>query len=276
MGQPPDHNTQRALADVISVIAWHKPLNGSTPTAELHVTVTFGETVIGEEDGSPVTFGLSLKEAEIVVILGNDNQVVPDYNTLDTTDPQTVKLEETNSRDRAGGVEGKLSLNPRKLSSSVSAYLTGKTSSKKSLTKIYEAGEISALHAKTHDGHLCWRLKSPTGEHLIGPVWKAAKEPRFTMIDKRSEKQIAKDNENGFTPEVRIEVRCRRHHINIIDPKIKDKSKMPRISHSAFDKNLAAAESFLRDKLMEVGLRVAGSQGNYTEVTFADVIAEQQ
>jgi hypothetical protein len=62
-------NRKRAFADVVTIDAWHNEFNDECKTADLHADVVFGTARLGGEAASQVRFRLSIKRAEIVVIV---------------------------------------------------------------------------------------------------------------------------------------------------------------------------------------------------------------
>ena len=63
-----DDNRKRALADVVTVDAWHAEFSNDAPRVDLHIDVVFGVGRIGGGESAGVRFRLSLRRAEVVVV----------------------------------------------------------------------------------------------------------------------------------------------------------------------------------------------------------------
>jgi hypothetical protein len=62
-------NRRRALAEVVSVDAWHEQFGHGVPKVDLHVDVVFENGRVGAEKESPVRFRLSVRQAEVVILI---------------------------------------------------------------------------------------------------------------------------------------------------------------------------------------------------------------
>jgi hypothetical protein len=77
------NNRLRIFADVVSIDAWHKPFGENCPRADLHVDAVFREAVaMGGEEASRVRFRLSLKRAEVVVVIPPAEPVIIDRSSV--------------------------------------------------------------------------------------------------------------------------------------------------------------------------------------------------
>jgi hypothetical protein len=123
----------------------------------------------------------------------------------------------------------------------------------------------------TPDGHYRWNLKPTNGAVLAGRPWDAVSAPRLKLIDLR------KDRTKGIPPTVRVEVRCRREDLKIEDIEIKNETVLEAVKRrSGFDKRLAAAEAYIRDRLTKEGLVINNFQDAFGELTLASTTAEPQ
>ena len=77
-----DANRKRILADVVTVDVWHSPFDENKGTADLHVDVVFDEGRMGGENESQVRFRLSLKKAELVLLLPPTEPIKIDKSTV--------------------------------------------------------------------------------------------------------------------------------------------------------------------------------------------------
>jgi hypothetical protein len=95
------------------------------------------------------------------------------------------------------------------------------------------------------------------------------KQPRLALEDNR------KDPYSGIPPAVRVEVRCKREDLEIEDLVIKDESQWEALKRGfGFGNKMAAAESYIRDRLMDEGLDVVNIEDVFAQITLGIVIAE--
>ena len=74
-----ERNRKRGLAEVVSIDAWHERFGESCDRADLHANVTFMTGRLGGEPESQVRFRLSLKRAEIVVVIPETEPLSVDH-----------------------------------------------------------------------------------------------------------------------------------------------------------------------------------------------------
>lgn len=127
----------------------------------------------------------------------------------------------------------------------------------------------SVTQSKTEEGEYRWIVLPRTQPFLQGRPWDPNKEPRLKLIDKR------KDRKESIPPTVHVEVRCRREDLLIEDLSVKDESLWQRIkSKAGFKNKLAAAESYIRNRLTEEGLEVKNISDAFGQITLASTTAE--
>jgi hypothetical protein len=123
--------------------------------------------------------------------------------------------------------------------------------------------------SQTDDDQYRWTVESRSQRPLAGRPWDAAKEPRLTLIDRR------KDKSKSIPPTVRVEVRCKREDIVIEDLEVKDETLWASVkARAGFHNRMAAAESYIRDRLTEEGLEVKNISDIFGELTLASTTAE--
>src|SRR2546423_71274 len=81
-------NRRRAFADVVSIDAWHPPFSDQVSRVDLHADVVFGTARIGGENESAVRFRLSVKRAEIVVVVPDSEPVGVDRSSVSRDAPE--------------------------------------------------------------------------------------------------------------------------------------------------------------------------------------------
>ncbi len=143
----------------------------------------------------------------------------------------------------------------------------------KSLSKKLELSTSVALmmvtQSKSSDGHYRWLIESTSAGMLEGRPWDAGKQPRLRLIDKRS------DPSKGIPPTVRVEVRCRREDLIISDLQMKDESIWTTVKSRVGHKNrMAAAISYIRNRLSEENLEVQNVEDLFGQLTLGSTIAQ--
>jgi hypothetical protein len=214
-------NRRRAFADVVSIDAWHDSFDGKNASVDLHADVVFGTARVGGESSSPIRFRLSIKRAEIVVVIPPSEPVTVNQSSVsrDSADLPAKLTEVTEHSAEAhakGSVDG--SIGPSEISASVGAEARANASiSAKTKYAISAVVEFMLVtQSKTADGHYRWMVEPRRTRVLEGRPWNAVKKPRLTLVDKR------KDRTRGIPPTVRVEVRCRREDLVIQDLVVKD------------------------------------------------------
>lgn len=123
--------------------------------------------------------------------------------------------------------------------------------------------------SQTSEGHYRWSIEPGTAKILKGRPWDPMKQPRLKLLDKR------KDRSRGIPPTVRIEVRCRREDLVIEDLQAKDETLWKSLQRRVgFRNRMAAALSFIRDRLSEEGLDVNNIDDIFGQLTLGSVNAE--
>jgi len=267
-------NRRRAFADVVAIDAWHANFDGTSSHADLHADVVFGTARVGGESDSPVRFRLSVKRAEIVIVIPESEPVSVDTKSVsrDAPDQQgrlTEIVERTTEAHGKGTASASVGLTKFETSASAEAAIRGSlsTSQRSEISATIQFMDVTS--SKTEDGHYRWIVQPNTKETLQGRPWNAAKQPRLTLVDRR------KDRTKGIPPTVRVEVRCRREDLVIDDLEIKDEGIWDAAKRSVGFKNkLAAAASYIRDRLVAEGLEVSNIEDIFGRVTLGSTTAE--
>ncbi|QPF86063.1 hypothetical protein IC762_07110 [Bradyrhizobium genosp. L] len=266
-------NRKRAFADVVTIDAWHEAFSDSNSKVDLHADIVFGRARVGGEPESPVRFRLSIKRAEVVVIIPESEPVAVDRASVSRDSPNLqARLTETKEQSAQasikGGATGSISATGFTGSATVE---TGAQANVVATRKIEVSSTVSLLlvtQSQTVDGHYRWTVESQLAKVLEGRAWDANKEPRLKLIDQR------KDRSKGIPPSVRVEVRCRREDLVIEDLGIKDQSLWESAkSKFGFKNKLIAAEAYIRDRLMEEGLEVKNIDDIFAHLTLGSVTA---
>jgi hypothetical protein len=266
-------NRKRAFADVVTIDAWHETFLGEAAAVDLHVDVVFGTARVGGESQSPVRFRLSVKRAEIVLIIPDSEPVSVDRRSVSRDTPEIHgHLTEVVQQDTQAKVKGGISttVSTAKVTGSVSAEANAETS--RSESKKLEVSAtvqfIAVTQSNNADGQYRWLVEPRIKGTLEGRPWDAIKQPRLKLIDQR------RDRSKGIPPTVRVEVRCRREDLHITDIVIKDENLWEAAKRKAGFKNkIAAAASYIRDHLSKEGLEVKNIEDMFGTVTMGSVTA---
>jgi hypothetical protein len=267
-------NRKRAFADVVSIDAWHDRFDSRHSTVDLHADVVFGVARVGGEIDSPIRFRLSVKRAELVVVIPETEPVSvnPKSVAREVAEPQGHLTEIIEQKTQAHS-KGKLSagISPNKVSGSISAEAEANAamSSSKKLKISSTVRFMTVTTSKTEEGYYRWLIRPSTTAVLEGSPWDASNEPRLKLIDQR------KDRSKGIPPTVRVEVRCRREDLVIEGLEAKDEGIWGATkSRLGFRNRMAAAISYIRDRLSEEGLEVNNIEDIFGQVTLGSVTAE--
>jgi hypothetical protein len=265
-------NRRRAFADVVTVDAWHESFDGKRFKADLHADVVFGMARVGGEAESPIRFRLSVKRAEIVVVIPESEPLTVDTQSVARESPEVHgKVTEVVERPSRSHAEGEISasLFPSELAAgaSLSAGTQGVSSARQKVEVSAPINIMVVTSSKTDEGHYRWIVKPSTTTLLEGRPWDANKHPRLKLIDQR------KNRTKGIPPTVRVEVHCRREDLIVEDLQIKDASIWDAAqSRFGFKNRMAAAISYIRDRLTEE--EVKNIEDIFGHVTLASVTAQ--
>ncbi|MER9618106.1 hypothetical protein [Mesorhizobium sp. M0207] len=269
-------NRRKALGDVVTVDAWHKQFSEGNGIADLHVDVVFSTARVGGERESKISFRLSLRRAELVLHAKATEPLKIDKSSV-SRELRSVEVKQTLQKDEKKSAAVK---------ASAAASASSKSVGVRGRLEVSAAADVSVHHkinvteklsiiavkqSKTHDGHYRWDLTPSAAEILEGRPWDPIKSPRAKLIDTRS------DRSRGIPPTVSIEVRCLREDMLITDIQIKDENIWQKIrGKSAHQNRIAAAESFIKDKLVEEGLEFSDIEDRFGLITLVDVVAEPE
>lgn len=267
-------NRKRAFADVVTIDAWHETFLGEFSKVDLHAHVVFGTARVGGERESPIRFRLSVKRAEVVVVIPEFEPVSVDKSSVSRDTPEfqgrlTELIEQSSQIGAKGSVTASVSHTGWNASISSEAGAQGNVSASKKIELSAPVQLMMVTQSKTADGNYSWAIESATKEYLKGSPWDAIRQPRLKLVDER------KDRSKGIPPTVRIEIRCRREDLAIDDLQIKDESLWQAVKGRAgFRNRVAAAESYIRDSLSEEGLETDNIHDIFGCLTLGSVSAD--
>ena len=267
-------NRRKAFAEVVTIDAWHDCFDLGRSKVDLHADVVFGTARVGGERESQVRFRLSIKRADVVVVLPPLEPVSVDQRSVSRDSPFlegtiTEVVEQSSRKSSRANFASSLSFN--EIGGSVSGEVGkgGYVSESKRLEVSGAARLISVTQSKTSEGHYRWSVEPCTTKILEGRPWDANSQPRLKLVDQR------KDQSKGIPPSVRVEVWCRREDLSIEDLEIKDENLWQTVKRrSGFANRMAAAESYIRDRLSEEGLEVHNIEDKFGQLAIGSTIAE--
>jgi len=267
-------NRQKAFADVLSIDAWHEKLSAKTAIAALHADVVFSTARIGGEVESQVRFRLSIKRAELVVIIPETEPFAVDKRSvarMGDVITMTRSFEDTTEVLGAAGGDAKLAISPTKVSVSANAKLqaNAKRIAKQKLRGTDKRASIDVTY-RFHNGENNdrWTFKPEIGAVLEGRPWDALKSPLLKLVDQRT------NREKGIAPSVRLEIRCLREDLKIEDIEIKNSGLWEKLVNREGSKNrLKAAEAYIKNQLEEAGLEAGDLSDKFAKITLGEVIA---
>jgi hypothetical protein len=229
---------------------------------------------IGGEEESNVRFRLKVKRAEVVVIIPEMEPVGIDKLSVSQGTPQIhAQLNSTHKQKTHAKANAAFSgtLSPKKADAQLTLGLAGGGSVSSERT-VEVAGEIpimTVMLSRTPEGYYRWAIEPTTANYLDGRPWDRTQAPRMKLIDQR--KHGLKD----LPPAVSVEVRCRREDLIIDDITLKNKSRWEALTRRpGFKNKMAAAESYIRDRLAQEGLAVSNFPDIFGELALASVMAE--
>jgi hypothetical protein len=266
----PNDNRLRSLPGVVSLEAWHKGFSAKLKRTDLHVDVAFMTGRLGGATDDEVRFQLSLKQAQIVVVIPPAEPASVDTASVSRDAPnQHVKVTDTRRSHRKANVGLQLGFgvtSPPKVCADAGAQASASRDLVTAVTQ--QLRGMSLVHSKIDDSH-AWSI-TPTGsETLFGRPWDARKEPRLKVVDHR------KNRSSSLAPTIRVEVRCLRQDLHISDIRLKDEAAWGVLLAGAQQRNrLAAAEALIRTKLFEEGLFQGDVSDPYAQMTLAAIVAE--
>jgi hypothetical protein len=266
-------NQGLALADVVSVEAWHDSFSQDVTAVDLFVDAVFSMGRLGAEADALVSFELCVRRAEVVVVVPPSEPLTVDPASVSRDTPKIEgKRTKATKKSQSWGLGfralGELLISGPSGSGSLSAEAATKGSTEENTEVSETLAAMSVKNSKTEDAQHRWTLTPTLQDYLDGRPWNAKAEPRLKLVDLRKRK-------TGLPPAVRIEVRCRREDLIIKKIKLKDKSRRDVIQARADQRNREiAAEAYIRDQLLRRGLVVGDLRDASAQMTLAMVFAE--
>jgi hypothetical protein len=239
-------NDRRVLLGPVSLDAWFVESKGGF---KLHAHLNFGEHRFGGETEAPVRFKLKIRNAELVAVVPETEPVSCDKSTVYRgTKSSVIRYQEEESSNAQNQKKGRVRIGP------AGASVDGTTAIKRGEgRKRKTAGSVKSISVSQRLDELqnsVWEMSGAKSAGMIGSPWDCNDRPLLTLKDKRTVKK------DGMEPQIRLEVYCYRENLEISEIEIKSDDAKPFFdSKSKQDRRrLAAAESYIRSKLMELQL----------------------
>lgn len=269
-----DANRQRAFSDVISIDAWHEKFSPDKATVDLHADVVFGTARLGGETKSKVRFRLSIKRAELVVLVPHFEPFGIDKHSVARTDPgtkMTRSLQQVTEVNASidGSVKAEIGIR----GPSASLDMQAQAGAKGKITEELKGSEDVVSIKVTHRYHNVeknhrWIFEPGIDPFLSGSPWNAVTSPLLTLVDHR------KNRKGPLEPSVRIEIRCLREDLVITGIEIKEEGFWHRIvNREGISNRTKAAEAYIKKQLEELGLEAGNLSDKFANITLAQIVA---
>jgi uncharacterized protein YjbI with pentapeptide repeats len=263
-------NRVRAVSELVAVDAWLGRNKEVPERTDLHVDVSFGIARLGGEESSPVRFRLSLRKAEIVVVVPEGEPVKVDRTSIWRGDEYLAKSEVSSTKARASGAKARVS----KLTGAngLEAGLSASASSEKSSSvAVIQSEQYPKINFSSRDnGEYRWFVTGFETSNLEGRPWNSSTRALFQVIDMRTRSSF------GLPPALAIEVRCLREDLVISDIRLREESLWNRVNQRRGHRNrVAAAEAYLRDLLVRSGLASGNLADEFSTVTLARMVVSE-
>jgi hypothetical protein len=266
----------KCFAEVVSIDAWHVKNSDENYIAALHADLVFGTARVGGEDESQVRFRLSIKQADLVVIIPESEVFVVDRQSIsrfgDVVTMERSVEEGTEVHGEAAG-DAKVDVGLSKLSASAAASLIAKASrtAKETLKWIDKRAKIIVIYrydnAENNDR---WSFKPGTGTVLDGRPWDAHTLSLLRLVDKRANRR------REVTPTVNLEIRCLREDLEIREIEIKNSSLWEKLRNRPGSENrLKAAEAYIKNQLEGNGHKAGNLGEKFAKIMIGHFIANR-
>ena len=253
-------NNPRVFAETISIDAWRTPFDGKTAEADLHIDAGFSKGRVGGP-GAPIRFRLSLKRAEIQVILDlADVLVIPPSSVMRAPFRQVEVTKYVESRR---SIEGEARASLTELSARGQFAAKGSIEIAETRQRSATEGDIFVDYRKIEHGYSFAVEASTSSRLLLGRPWDPLK-PLLRVRDTRALRQ------RGEPPEPRIEVRCRREDLFVEDVEFTDKRKYSWSNLTRLKK--LVVEQYIKDELAKVGFLSGDLSDPFESILLSDAV----
>lgn len=267
-------NRLRSIKQLAVIDGWFEQESTSSNRYSLHLNASFRTERLGGVAESNVHFRIRLKQCEIVVVLPESGRgFVVDPRTLARTKPVApVTISQKTQTTQSGKATGTLGVNPTGPSVSLNAKAEKEVSESVQIDQTQERDFLETLHSRSDEGHPSWIVTSPV-KVLNGSLWDPVSEPRFTIIDQRSNGEIEAERAMNISPNAVVQIRCKSEDVEIFDIDFKDSERASIFRAKANQINRQrAAEAFLKCEIQNQRLKVGDIRDKFSEMTLAEFV----
>lgn len=268
-----DNNTLRTLQDVIKLDGWIAEFDNDN-LAQVHMEIVFRESRFGGNPGDKVRFSLSLKRAEIHILIPKHEPIqLKRGSTLRQTNETAVKRETkkqvTGSATIGAEVEVGMTKPPRAdLNASAGAAASF------DITETHEDNipPFAIQHLPKSPREFGWEVTPNRTNKLSGSPWHPDESPIFKI--KRSNEK----NADGERPTFTVKITCRREDLEITNIETDDPTLKNSLTKNRKDLRVVAAEQLIKAELQRAGfLQVPDMTNPASEIIVADrIIMEEE
>ncbi|KPD12821.1 hypothetical protein [Phaeobacter sp. 11ANDIMAR09] len=263
-------NLSKSLSEIVSVESWYTRFSEENRESDFFMHVRFQEAVFGGEPEQSVRFRLRLRKADVVVSVEEPLKIPKSSVRRDRLNVEaTYEQERTEEKgaDICGEVSGEVSPLGAKGNLRLTANAAQKVGETTKSTRKLRASGTLVEHSVDLDGNNRWSFSPVGGEHLLGQAFDRT-DPLMKVKHVEPMKKIS--------PVVKVQVKCLREDIDILDlePKTVSKRLLRRGVGEAV--KLRLAEAIIKDTLASEGLEFEGVAEKFASITVADVISEDE
>lgn len=244
-------NIKRCLKNVVSLDGWIGEFTDQGK-ANVHVDVVFRDALFGDKPDHRVTFKITLKRAEVFLIVDDDAPFKIVKSTISRTVSDSITSQKQDSFvEHSGEADAAAKLSKVGLSGGASAKGTVKTS-KKTTNSSEKAIREYAIQHFADGASPGWEINRSDGKSMGGAPWDANQEPRL---------KVKRNHPSGTNEQltIKLELRCRRQDLVISDIAFIDPKKKSLFNTGNFQtQKLVAAVQVIKDELCDSGLLTNG------------------
>lgn len=266
-------NRIRILSEVVALDAWHDPFSAPNGTSAVFVELCFKESRIGGDlEEFPFTFRLSLKKAELKVIVDKPLRIVRSSIAAGTDDGR-VSRTLTSAATIQSGYEasggGRLGGSGPHVELGASAAASGTRRHDDARVLSSSTPKIICVGEPCEDRAYKWCLEPAMLDTLRNHPWDKSHERLRVRYDTDDFKRIP--------PEIRAEITCRFEDLSIEDIEPKEKKFAEQVANLyRNDTRLKAVKQHLKYLLREADLHVGGMDNRFATVLLGSVIAASE
>lgn len=257
-------NNPRAVAEAVSIMAWHDGFSGERAEAALSVDLNFRIGRVGGENDSPVRFRLRLRRAEVNVIKDPEGILEPVKSSV--ARPEIPKGQHTTKRTKSRNLSAGGGVAASGHGANVNVHAEG--GANQSHEDIIEfQNECSKMEVTPKHGsdRIGFEITPVHGSFLEGPPWNAT-EPRLRLRDTNPGREL------GQPPAPVVTIECLREDLEIFD--VQCKNRKWKFNLLSREKQVATIQA-LREEIMEAGFTCGDLSEPFTRLVLADVVAEE-